>query len=137
MATKQEWKARAKDAEAEVAALTKLIDPEFGWREMKAEWDATSGEFQARMVGGKEGTVHPAGKVLMAMAASLLGAYPDAPNYVCQTIEYKPAGEVDAEAIVEIAACRSRWQTPSELRKRAEERVAELEAELAEMKETP
>ena len=133
MSTKKEWKARAKDAEAEVAALTKLIDPTFGWREMKAEWDAEHGEFQARMVGGKE-EQHPAGKVMMAMAASLLGTYPDAPNYVCQTIEYKPAGEVDAVAIVEIAACRSRWQTPSELRKKAEERVAELEAELAEMK---
>lgn len=70
------------------------------------------------------------GLILAECAASYIDAFPDADNYVEQEVTTKDGRRFT------FAVCRSRQQTPHQLRQNAEAEVVRLKARIAELEET-
>ena len=87
------------------------------------------GSINVQITAGEEGISHPGIRILAAAALSLLeldGELP--PNY--RTAQMSGRLASGDEYFVEMAACRSKTQTPHELRMKAETEIESLRAEI-------
>lgn len=110
--------------------LAAAADQELTIRELAAKMD-DDGSINVQIVSGEEGISHPGIRVLAAAAMSLLeldGTVP--PNYRTASFSLEPAGGFDTY-FVEMASCKSKNQTPHELRMKAEKERDAARAVLA------
>ena len=119
--------------------LAAATNQEITVRELAAKMD--DGSMNIQIVAGEEGISHPGIRILAAAALSLLeldGTVP--PNY--RTAEMSGTLASGETYFVEIAACKSKSQTPHKLRMKAESecdvlraRIERLEGASAEVRE--
>jgi cell division protein FtsB len=140
--TKAELLAENKQLRAHNELLNAAVSQDVTIKELSAKMD-DDGSMNVQIVIGDRGISHPGIRVLAAAALSLLeldGTVP--PNYRTAEMSGKLAsGET---YFVEVAACKSKNQTPHKLRMKAEaerdalkDEVARLNAEIARLQGTP
>jgi hypothetical protein len=137
--TKAELLQENKQLRAHNEILEAAVSQEVTIKELSAKMD-DDGSLNVKIVSGEKGISHPGIRVLAAAALSLLeidGTVP--PNYRTAEMSGKLAsGET---YFVEVAACKSKNQTPHKLRMKAESELSvanvvieNLEAEIARLR---